>query len=98
MSTADRPFRFCGDDRAAMDVARAVQSSRDTMRLRVLGPEDRPQDPTLDGSMLLITTHEHGGAEPDTMPQALRVTDIKGRTAIYVPLKFAGHIVEVLPT
>ena len=33
-------------------------------------PEKRPQDPHLDGTGLMFETLEHGGDEPDTMPQA----------------------------
>lgn len=46
---------------------------------------ERPQDPTLDGSTLKFETLDHGGAEPDTMPQAIRVTDAQGVSRIYVP-------------
>jgi hypothetical protein len=30
-------------------------------------------------------TPEHGGEYPDTMPQAIEVTDAEGRTRVYVP-------------
>jgi hypothetical protein len=45
----------------------------------------RPQDETLDGSELKFETMEHGGKFPDSMPQAIRVTDAAGRWCIYVP-------------
>lgn len=48
-----------------------------------LPPDQRPQDPHLDGRELKFEALEHGGAEPDTMPQAVRVTDPQGRTAVY---------------
>jgi hypothetical protein len=38
-------------------------------------------------------TSEHGGGEPDNMPQAIRATDGTGRWAIYVPLTRGGKIV-----
>jgi hypothetical protein len=44
----------------------------------------RPQDRTLDGRDLTFETLEHGGAEPDTMPNAIRITDREGRSAVYV--------------
>lgn len=47
-------------------------------------PKDRPQDPHLDGRDLKFETLEHGGAEPDTMPNAIRITDPQGRSAVYV--------------
>lgn len=50
-------------------------------------PEGRPQDPHLDGRDLTFEALEHGGAEPDTMPNAIRVTDPQGRTAVYVFLR-----------
>jgi hypothetical protein len=34
-------------------------------------PEKRPQNPHLDGTGLTFETLEHGGDEPDTMPQAI---------------------------
>jgi hypothetical protein len=40
-------------------------------------PQERPQDPLMDGAGWTFTTHEHGGDEPDTMPQAI---EGKGRT------------------
>lgn len=43
----------------------------------------RPQDLNLDGDGWTFETLEHGGAEPDTMPQAIRATDAAGRSWIY---------------
>lgn len=45
----------------------------------------RPQDPTMDGSTLKFETLEHGGEFPDTMPQAIKVTDADGNWCIYHP-------------
>jgi hypothetical protein len=36
----------------------------------------------MDGRTLTFETGEHGGAEPDTMPQAITVADAKGRWAV----------------
>lgn len=47
-------------------------------------PGGRPQDPHLDGRDLKFETLEHGGAERDTMPNAIRITDPQGRSAVYV--------------
>jgi hypothetical protein len=58
-----------------------------------LKPEMRPQDIYGDGRDWTFETSEHGGDEPDTMPQAIRATDAKGRWAIYVPLTQNGKIV-----
>lgn len=60
---------------------------------RPLAPDRRPQDPTLDGRGLRFETLEHGGEYPDTMPQAIRLTDRHGRSAIYVPMKVDGRVV-----
>jgi len=59
-----------------------------------LTPEKRPQDPHLDGTGLTFETLEHGGDEPDTMPQAIRLTDAEGRSCIYVPIREAGEVVD----
>ena len=40
-----------------------------THRFREMVPEQRPQDPQLDGKGLRIETMDHGGEYPDTMPQ-----------------------------
>jgi hypothetical protein len=56
-------------------------------RYKKLTEDMRPQDPTLDGSTMKFQTLEHGGQFPDTMPQAIKVTDEQGRWCIYVPIK-----------
>ena len=53
-------------------------------------PDKRPQDPHLDGTGCTFTTLEHGGHEPDTMPQAIRFTDADGKSCVYVPIEVAG--------
>jgi hypothetical protein len=57
-------------------------------------PEKRPQDPQMDGSGLRFETLEHGGYYPDTMPQAIRITDQQGRSCTYVPIKVDGKVVD----
>jgi hypothetical protein len=58
-----------------------------------LDPEDRPQDhPTLDGKGWTFRTLEHGGDQPDTMPQAIEATDAEGRSHIYVALEVDGKL------
>ena len=58
-------------------------------------PEDRrPQDPNMDGSGLRFETLEHGGEFPDTMPQAVRITDAEGRSCLYVPVTVKGRVVD----
>jgi hypothetical protein len=58
-----------------------------------LKPEMRPQDIHDDGRDWAFETSEHGGDEPDNMPQAIKATDAQGRWAIYVPLTRNGKIV-----
>ena len=58
-----------------------------------LKPSMRPQDISGDGKDWTFETSEHGGDEPDTMPQAIKATDGLGRWAIYVPLSRNGQIV-----
>jgi hypothetical protein len=59
--------------------------------------EMRPQDFHGDGRDWTFKTSEHGGDEPDNMPQAIEATDAAGRWAIYVPLTRAGKIVVPRP-
>jgi hypothetical protein len=59
------------------------------------GPSDkRPQDPHMDGTGLRFETLDHGGEYPDTMPQAIKLTDAEGRSAIYVPITQDGKVVD----
>ena len=63
--------------------------------LRPLLPEERPQDPTMDGRDLkILKTMEHGGEEPDMMANAIRIGDAQGRSAVYVVLKIDGKVVD----
>ena len=48
----------------------------------------------MDGSGLRFETLEHGGEFPNTMPQAVRITDAEGRSCIYVPVKVTGRVVD----
>jgi hypothetical protein len=47
----------------------------------------------MDGTDLTFETLEHGGEYPDTMPQAIRLTDAEGRSCIYVPVTH-GKVVD----
>jgi hypothetical protein len=60
--------------------------------------EMRPQDTYGDGRDWTFKTSEHGGDEPDNMPQAIEATDAQGRWAIYVPLTRGGKIVVPRPS
>ena len=59
--------------------------------------EMRPQDRFGDGRDWTFRTGEHGGDEPDNMPQTIKATDATGRWAIYVPLTRGGKIVVPRP-
>src|SRR5215472_16119585 len=63
-----------------------------------LTPEMRPQDIHGDGRDWSFETSEHGGDEPDNMPQAIQATDAEGRWAVYVPLTIGGKIVVPRPS
>jgi hypothetical protein len=65
-----------------------------THRFKIMSSEMRPQDEGMDGSTLKFQTLEHGGDEPDYMPQAIRVTDAQGRWCIYVPTSEHGKVVQ----
>src|SRR6266850_6752768 len=58
-----------------------------------LTPDMRPQDIHGDGRDWKFETFEHGGDEPDNMPQAIAATDPTGRWVVYVPLTRCGKIV-----
>jgi hypothetical protein len=62
-----------------------------------LTPEMRPQDPAGNGKGWWFRTSEHGGDEPDNMPQAITARDAEGRWAVYVPLTRGGKIVIPRP-
>jgi hypothetical protein len=49
-------------------------------------PEDRPQDPTGDLRGWTFKSLEHGGAEPDSMPEIIQATDGEGRQCLYVAM------------
>ena len=66
-------------------------------RFDKLTREMRPQDPLGDGQGWTFRTGEHGGDEPDNMPQTIKATDAAGRWAIYVPLRRGGKIVAPRP-
>jgi hypothetical protein len=57
-------------------------------------PVKRPQDPHLNGKGLRFETMEHGGEYRDTMPQAIKLTDAKGQSCIYVPITQGGRVVD----
>jgi hypothetical protein len=63
-------------------------------RFQLLAPERRPQDPSMDGAGLRFETMEHGGEYPDTMPQAIKLTDVEGRSCFYVPITQDGKVVD----
>ena len=67
-----------------------------TRRFAQLLPEQRPQDPHLDGTGLRFMTMDHGGEYPDTMPQAIKLIDAEGRSCIYVPITQNGRVVDSL--
>lgn len=50
----------------------------------LLPPDRRPQDPNLDGAVLIFETLDHGGKYPDTMPQTIHLTDRFGRSCFAI--------------
>jgi hypothetical protein len=46
------------------------------------------------GTGLRFETLDHGGEYPDTMPQAIKLTDAQGRSCIYVPITQDGKAVD----
>jgi hypothetical protein len=49
----------------------------------------------MNGTGLRFETLEHGGEHPDTMPQAVRVTDALGRSCLYLPATQDGKVVDM---
>ena len=65
-----------------------------TRKFAEMTVEKRPQDPSMDGTGLRFETFDHGGEYPDTMPQAVKLTDAEGRSCIYVPITQNGRVVD----
>jgi hypothetical protein len=65
-----------------------------THSYRQMTPDRRPQDPGHDGAGWKFRLVEHGGEEPDEMPQAIIATDAEGRTCTYVPIQVNGQVVD----
>jgi hypothetical protein len=65
-----------------------------THKFAQMTAEKRPQDPSRDGTGLRFETLDHGGEYPDTMPQAIKLTDAEGRSCIYVPITQNGRVVD----
>jgi hypothetical protein len=65
-----------------------------THKFAEMTPDKRPQDPHMDGTGLRFETMEHGGEYPDTMPQAIKLIDAQGWSAIYVPITQDGKVVD----
>ncbi len=63
---------------------------------RSLTPTNRIQDSGMDGETLKFETLEHGGAEPDLFPNAVKVTDTAGRWCVYAPVRAGGQDVQSL--
>lgn len=77
-----------------MKIVKERDGSKLTHQFEEMTPEKRPQDLCGDGTGLVFETLEHGGEYPDTMPQAIRVTDAEGRSCIYVPITVDGKVVD----
>ena len=67
-----------------------------THKFAKMAPDKRPQDPSMDGTGISFETLEHGGEYPDTMPQAIKLTDAEGRSCIYVPITQEGKVVKLV--
>jgi hypothetical protein len=56
----------------------ALRQDAGSQRFDELTPDKRPQDPYGDGRDWTFETGEHGGDEPDNMPQTIHATDAEG--------------------
>jgi hypothetical protein len=71
-----------------MKLVEEYKNARITHEFEEMTPEKRPQDHhRRDGRGLRYDTSEHGGAEPDVMPQAITVMDLDDRSCVFVPEK-----------
>src|SRR3981189_1173649 len=61
-----------------MKITEDRDGARITHEFEEMTPEKRPQDPGRDGRGRTFETVEHGGEYPDTMPQAIKLTDAEG--------------------
>jgi hypothetical protein len=69
-----------------MKVVEEYNDARVTHEFEEMTREKRPQDdPERNGKGLNFQTSEHGGKHPDTMPQALKITDRDGRSCTFEP-------------
>ena len=50
----------------------------------------------MNGTGLRFESLDHGGEYPDTMPQAIKLIDAEGRSAIYVPITQDDKVVDSL--
>jgi len=57
-------------------------------------PDKRPQDPHLDGTGPALRDVGSRREYPDTMLQAIKLTDAQGRSCIYVPITQNGKVVD----
>jgi hypothetical protein len=60
----------------------------------LLPPDRRPQDPNLDGAGLRFEALDLGVEYPDTMPQAIRLTEALGRSCLHLPTTQNGKVVD----
>jgi hypothetical protein len=65
-----------------------------THRFAEMTPNKRPKDPHMDGTGLRFETMDHGGEYPDTVPQAVKLTDAEERCAIHVPIMQNDRVVD----
>src|SRR5215472_6579669 len=77
---------------AGYRIARLEDTAIGSQPFDELTPEKRPQDPYGNGRDWTFKTCEHGGDEPDNMPQAIEATDAEGRWPVYGPLTRGGKI------
>ena len=61
---------------------------------RFMKPKERPQDPHGDLKDWTFKSLEHGGQEPDTMPEVIEAMDAEGRRCLYVALQVHGRILR----
>lgn len=62
--------------------------------ISIAAARQAPADPHMNGTGLRFETLDHGGEYPDTMPQAIRLSDPLGRTCLYLLSTQNGKVVD----
>jgi hypothetical protein len=63
-------------------------------KFAALTVEKRTKDPHMTGPVYASRPRNSAGEFPDTVPQAIKLIDAKGRSCIYVPISQDGNVAD----